>query len=564
MKSGVDNSVSPWRYRFILLLLFLISASLVWRLVYLTLIDQSFLRNQGNARTLRMFRLPAYRGIITDRQGEPLAVSTPVKSVWINPKTFSATPKQLHQLSNLLSMSMTELKKRIPNSSTTHVEFVYLKRHIQPAIAANVDKLAVPGIHLQQEFRRYYPEGEVTAQLVGFTNIDDRGQEGMELAYDSWLRGEAGKKRVLVDRLGQAVSDLGIVKEVRPGHDLVLSVDKRLQYLAYRELKEAVVKYKAESGSVVILQPQTGEVLAMANYPSFNPNKRFRRGDGSQRNRAVTDLFEPGSTMKAFSIANALASGRYQPDTKISVSPGKMKIGRNIVKDPHGDLGTIDLTTILSRSSNVGVAKLTLSLPSDSLPNLLYKAGISHKTNSGFPGESSGTMQSLKPWQRFSLATQAFGYAFSVTNLQLAQAYSIFATGGLKYPVTLLRAEQAPQGEQVLTKQVADTMLTMLESDVTSYGTRRVGVKGYRVAGKTGTTRMLGPNGYQIDHHIASFAGIAPVSHPQFVISVVVKDPKGFRYYGGQIAAPLFSRILTGALRIAAASPDQQKVASSS
>lgn len=559
MKRGIDKSVSPWRYRFILIILLLISASLIWRLAYLTLIEQSFLRNQGDARTLRTFHIPAYRGIISDRNGEPLAVSTPVKSVWINPQTFKATPQQSQQLAKLLTMSVAHLNKKIP-PATSSTEFIYLKRQIEPVIAERIARLAIPGVHLQQEFRRYYPEGEATAQLLGFTNIDDRGQEGLELAYESWLRGEPGKKRVLIDRLGRAVSDLGILKEARPGHDLTLSIDKRLQYLAYRELKKAVLDHQATSGSVVILQPQTGEVLAMANYPSFNPNKRFRQDDGRQRNRAVTDLFEPGSTMKTFSMVNILASGQYQPDTEISVSPGWMKVGKNIVRD-HKDLGVIDLATILQRSSNVGIAKLTLSLPYDRLPNLLRKVGIGQRTGSGFPGERKGTIQKIKPWQHFSLATLTFGYGLSVTNLQLARAYAILAAGGMKYPVTLLKPEHLPQGEQIIQKSVADDVLSMLESVVSSGGGKRARVKGYRVAGKTGTVRLLGPNGYQTDHHSALFAGIAPLEHPQFVVTIVINDPKGWQYYGSQLAAPIFSRILSGALRILAVSPDKKRQA---
>ncbi|MCD6056033.1 MAG: ftsI [Gammaproteobacteria bacterium] len=553
------SDVITWRYRFIFIVLLFLSAALIWRLVYLTLIDQSFLRNQGDARTLRIFSMPAYRGIITDRNGEPLAVSTPVQSVWITPKTFEPTAAQLQQLSQLLSMPLSVLKKHIPAQDTS-VEFVYLKRQIEPAIADRIEQLAIPGLHFQQEFRRYYPEGEVTAQLIGFTNIDDEGQEGMELAYDAWLRGEPGKKRVIVDRMGRAVSNIRVLKEAQPGHNLTLSIDKRLQYLAYRELKKAVLDNKATAGSVVILQPQTGEVLAMVNYPSFNPNQRIRKKDDTHRNRAVTDMFEPGSTAKTFSVVSALMSGKYEPTTIVDVSPGWMKVDHNIVRDEH-NLGQIDVKTILKRSSNVGIAKLTLSLPPERLPDLFYKIGFGSRTNSGFPGESTGTIQNLKPRQHFSLATLAFGYGLSVTDLQLAQAYAILAEDGVKYPVSLLKVKHPPPGAPVLPKKVAQETVDMLESVVETGGTApKAQVKGYRVAGKTGTARMLGPKGYQSDHHIAFFVGIAPVSQPEFVVSVVITDPKGREYLGGDVAAPVFSRILGGALRVLAISPDRDRV----
>ena len=544
-----------WRYYFILCLLCIMGLVLVWRLIYLTVIDQSFLRTQGNARTLRVINIPAFRGIITDRNGQPLAVSTPVQSVWVDPNDFSADEEQYHRLASLLLMSESALKHRI-HDQPANSAFVYLKRQINPSIANQIAVLEIPGIHLQQEFRRYYPEGEVTAQLLGFTNIDDKGQAGIELEYDNWLRGETGKKQVLVDRLGQVVEDVCILKAANAGHNVTLSIDRRLQYLAYRELKKAVVDSQAQSGSVVILQPKTGEVLAMANYPSFNPNQRLRDNSANQRNRAVTDVFEPGSTMKTFSIVSALESGQYQPDTKVRVSPGWLRIGKNTVRDER-DLGTIDLTTILQHSSNVGIAKVTLSLPSEQLPNLLYKVGVGRRTTSGFPGESAGTIQPIAPWQKFSLATLAFGYGLSMTNLQLAQAYAILAANGVKYPITLLRVDQLSHGDQILTPRVTQETVNMLESVVRPGGTAtRAQIKGYRVAGKTGTVRLLGPQGYEKDHHIALFVGLAPVSNPQFVVSVVIRDPKK-NYYGGYLAAPVFSRIVSNALRIWAISPDE-------
>lgn len=434
---------------------------------------------------------------------------------------------------------------------------MYIKRQINPMLAAKVKALGIDGIHFKPEFRRYYPDGEVTAHLTGFTNIDDQGQEGLELAYNDWLRGIPGKKQVLVDRYGHIVADTESIREARPGHNLVLSVDSRIQYLAYRDLKAAVSKFKAKSGSIVVLDVKTGEVLAMANVPSYNPNHRVKAHNNRFRNRAVTDIFEPGSTIKAFSVANALDSGNYTPDTIVDTSPGWMMINGNRVHDDRNN-GKISVTTILQRSSNMGVTKLTLSLPPDSLPAVLNKLGFGHRTNIVYPGESPGYLPYHTDWKPFSLATLSFGYGLAVTDIQLASAYAVLAAGGIKRPVSLLKVDRTIKGERIFSEKVAKEVVTMLETVVEHGGTAtRARVPGYRVAGKTGTVRIAGPGGYEKNHHRGLFVGMAPASKPRLVIAVIINDPRSGQYYGGLVAAPVFSQVMGGALRLLDIPPDK-------
>ncbi len=559
MKHECEQPTYTWRYLFILFVLLLGIVGLLARLLYLGVYDSNFLRKQGNARTLRTVSLPAFRGMLTDRNGEPLAISTPVASVWVNPQKFVINEKNIKKLATLIKVDPKRLKKRIKRNK--HREFVYVRRQLAPNQAEKVKTLKLPGVHLTREFRRYYPEGEVAAQLVGFTNIDDRGQEGMELAYNKWLRGIPGRKRVLVDRLGRSVADVDTLREAQPGRNLALSIDRRIQYLAYRDLKRAINKYKAKSGSIVVLDVKTGEVLAMANQPSFNPNHRTKGDVAAYRNRAVTDVFEPGSTIKSFSVANALTNGHYTPRTKINTNPGWLMLDGHKVSDEH-DNGVIDVTTILQRSSNMGVTKLTLSLPADSLLGTLQQVGFGKRTASGFPGEVSGYLPKNPPRQAFDLATLSFGYGMSVTDLQLAQAYAIVAAGGIKRPVSLLRVDKAVPGRQALSRNVSRELLTMLESVVEPGGTAtRAQVRGYRVAGKTGTVRKVGPDGYEKNHHVAIFVGAAPVSNPRLVVAVMVNDPSGGQFYGGLVAAPVFSQVMGGALRLLDIPPDHQLMA---
>lgn len=542
------------RYYLIIILLLIAVAGLVWRLVDLTVLKHAFLQGQGDARTLRTIAIPAYRGMILDRNGEPLAISTPVASIWVNPKEFVATRANVAQLTSLLNLSSSDLHNRITNTGDR--EFIYLKRGIDPQIGAAVKALKIPGIYMQPEFRRYYPDGEVMAHVLGFTNVDDHGQEGMELAYDQWLNGAPGIKRVLKDRLGNTVEDMSVVKAPRPGQNLYLSIDSRIQYFAYQQLQAGIQKFQASSGSAVVLDVRTGEILAMVNWPSFNPNNRPADQDGRYRNRAVTDTFEPGSTIKPFSMASALASGKYNVNSRIDTSPGFIFIDGKRVRDEHNN-GVIDLTTILKLSSNVGMSKITTSLPPQNWWNMLHSVGFGQTTDSGFPGERTGLLPNYPVWNPFVLATMSFGYGMSVTQLQLVQAYSILANDGVKIPVTFLRLNTPPAGQQVMNPTIAREIRTMLESVLTQGGTAPLArVPGYRVTGKTGTAHIVGPQGYEKDHYNSIFVGIAPASNPRLLVAVVLHDPQGKQYLGGYTSGPIFSQIMANALRLMNIAPD--------
>lgn len=546
-----------WRYGFVTVVFFLIVLALFVRMVNLTMWQKEFLQKQGESRSKRIISIPGLRGMIQDRNGFPLAISSPVDSVWINPQEFSLTHENAALLANKIGLPEKEVYDHIllyKNKS-----FVYIKRELNPSVAEAVKTLGIPGVYLQQEYKRFYPDGEVASQLVGYTNIDGNGQEGMELAYNQWLTGQEGKQLVLEDLKGNVVSVIKQISEQQPGHTLTLSIDRRIQFLAYQALKEAVVHYQAKSGSAVVLDIDTGEVLAMVNQPSFNPNDRSMYNEG-YRNRAVTDTFEPGSTMKAFSIMSALDSNQYTPDTVIATAPGYYKVGRNWVRDEL-NYKELTVTGVLQKSSNVGVSKMTLSLPGDQFWGMLQRVGFGQPTSSGFPGEQGGYLIHQSPWNPFALATLAFGYGISVTTLQLAQAYAVIGHHGMKVPITLLKGGQKnnEKPEQVIEPKIADEMLTMLESviggDEGTGGQARV--QGYRVAGKTGTAKIAGPGGYYQHRYRGSFVGIAPVSHPRLVVAVVVIDPQGSAYYGGLIAAPAFSKIMGGALHMLDIPPDR-------
>ncbi len=541
------------RKRFLLLLFVLIvlASILLWRMLDLTVLNRGFLEKQGNARSLRTVDIPAYRGMITDRHGSPLAMSTPVEAIWINPHEVDPKHPNLAKLAEDLGLSMDELKTKI---NYKNKEFIYLKRGVDPIIAEDIKNLKIPGVHLQREFKRYYPDGEATSQLVGFTNVDDQGQEGLELAYNGWLKGEPGQQQILKDRMGHAIADVQRLKEPKPGKNLMLSIDRRIQYVAYRELKKMVAKLKVRSGSVVVLDAKSGEVLAMVNQPSYNPNNRSEISSARIRNRALTDTFEPGSVMKAFSIASGLASGKYTPETEIDTNPSWVKVPgrRSLITDEHPG-GVMTVTKVLQKSSNVGVTKMMLSLPMNQLPDLLRTAGFGESTNSGFPGESPGVLPGNHIWSPAAVATLAFGYGLSATPTQLARAYSVFANHGELLPISLLVTHNKPQSTFVMDKKAADEMLLMLEAVVEGGSGTLAKVKGYRVGGKTGTSRIAGKSGgYDKDHHIATFAGIAPISDPRLVIIIVIDDPKlgGLSYYAATAAAPVFSKVMAGSLRI--------------
>lgn len=555
MKKGHHS----FRLAVIALFFVLILLVLIWRLLDLMILNRQFLQGQGDARSMRVIDIPAYRGMILDREGVPLAVSTPVQSLWVNPKTFAPNKKQLKTLAKLIGEQPRTLLKRIQKAHQR--EFIYLKRQLTPMLAKNIDDMHIPGVNFQQEYKRYYPEADSVAQLIGFTNLDDNGIEGLELAYQDWLVGLSGKKRVEKDRMGRIISELGVLKEPRPGHLLQLSIDHRIQFFAYHELKDTVLKYGARYGSVVVLDTKTGEVLAVANYPSFNPNVRSHYTLDSYRNKAMTDTFEPGSVMKPFSIASALQSGHFTPDTIIDTRPSYMMVHGHTIRDIH-NYGVLSVTGVLQHSSNVGVTKMILTDPPEQLINLLVQAGFGQRTETGYPGESDGSIVKIADANPFVHATLGFGYGLSVTSLQLAKAYLIFANQGQLFPVTLIH--HAPPGErtQVIKADVAQQLLQMMEAVVSlSGGTGKLAeVPGYRVAGKTGTARIAGKKGYEEKRYISSFVGLAPVSQPRLVVAVVIHEPTQLGYYGGAVAAPLFSKVMGAALRILDIPPDQTTV----
>ena len=527
---------------------------LIWRSVDLQVLNKEFLQEHGDARALRVVEIPAHRGMIADRNGEPLAISTPVNSAWAMPQKVLASGRDLAPLATLLETNSEELEILLRERFGR--EFVYLRRHVDPALSEKIAALDIPGIYFQQEYRRYYPAGEVASHLIGFTNIDDVGQEGLELAYDEWLRGTPGGKRVLKDRLGRIVANVESIRPARSGRVLELSIDRRIQYLAYRELKSAVNLHRAHAGSLVMLDAKTGEVMALAGQPSYNPNNRNDLRSGFFRNRAITDAFEPGSTLKPFTIAAALQSGFYSPVTPVDTRPGYLKIGHHTIRDIN-NYGVIDLASIIRKSSNVGAAKIALSLEPGLLWQTLADFGFGKITGSGFPGETAGRLDIPDNWSEVELATVAFGYGLSVTVLQLAQAYLTLANDGELLPLSFHKILSPPGGHRVLPENTAAQILAMLEAVVRDGGTGyRAAVNGYRVAGKTGTVRKTKAGGYSEDRYLSLFAGIAPASDPRLVMVVMIDDPKGGQYYGGQVAAPVFSRVMSGALRLLNVSPD--------
>jgi cell division protein FtsI (penicillin-binding protein 3) len=542
-----------WRSRIATAFLFLCAAVLVARSFQLQVLNNAFLVREADARHLRVAKIAAHRGIITDRNGEPLAVSTPVDSVWVNPrKLIAAASDSIPQLAAALRVDAGELRRRLTRN--VDKEFLYLRRHMRPSDAEAIAQLRIPGVEREREYRRYYPAGEVTGHLIGFTNIDDQGQEGLELAFNHWLEGKPGKKRVLQDRLGRIVEDVERIESPSPGRELATSIDLRIQYLAYRELKSAVQRNNAESGSVVVLDVATGEVLATANQPSYNPNDRSQFAAARYRNRAITDIFEPGSSIKPLIIAAALESGRYDGRSRVDTSPGFVKV----IEDEH-NLGKIDLKTILARSSNVGATKIAMSLPPESLYSVLSGFGLGRLSASGFPGESAGLLSHYSNWRPISQATLAYGYGLSVTPLQLAQAYSVIGAGGLHRPVSLVRIDAQPIARRVISADTADTVLAMLENVVSPGGTgRRAAIAGYRVGGKTGTVKKFAPGGYSEKRYTALFAGLAPISDPRLAVVVIIDEPTDGNYYGGDVAAPVFARVVNGAFRILAIPPDDR------
>jgi cell division protein FtsI (penicillin-binding protein 3) len=550
-----DSAVDfPGRRRLILGVLALGALALLLRAVQLVHFEGEFLQVQGDARALRTVQVPAYRGMILDRNGEPLAASTAVDSVWVNPKEFGAERARWPEVARVLGMRLADLERVLAGRAAR--EFVYVRRHIEPELAGRVRATGVAGVYLQREYRRYYPTGEVTAHVVGFTDVDDAGQEGVELAYDDLLRGRPGAKRVIRDRLGQVVEDVESIRQPVPGRDLYLSLDRRLQYLANRELKAAVTEHGAKGGSVVILDARSGEVLAMVNQPAYNPNRTADRVGARFRNRAVTDVFEPGSTIKPFTVAAGLESGRFRPETVIDTSPGLLRVGRLTVRDVH-NCGAVNLNGIIQKSSNVGATKIALALPAQALWRMFSGVGFGRSTGSGFPGEVPGVLTDPGRWGEVHRATLSYGYGLNATALQLARAYGVLAGDGQLRPVTMLRRAGPVDGEPVLSPRIARDIRHMLELVTAEGGTgTRARVPGYRVGGKTGTAKKSTRGGYARGRYQALFAGIAPLSQPRLVMVALVDEPGGEAYYGGQVAAPIFGRVMAEALRILGVPPD--------
>jgi cell division protein FtsI (penicillin-binding protein 3) len=549
-----DAPVGAWRTWLVGAALTVGGLALVTRGVYLQVIEQDFLLRQGDARYLRDVKLSANRGMVLDRNGEPLAVSTPVDTVWADPRKLAQRPQDFARLAQALDRDPQWLARRV--TSNLDREFIYLVRHMRPADAAKVRALGIPGVDTLREYRRYYPAGEVTGHLLGFTNVDDVGQEGVELAFDQWLGGDPGVKRVMRDREGRTLEDIERIKAPRPGEDLRTSIDLRVQYLAYRELKSAVQENKARGGSVVVLDVGTGEVLAMVNQPAFNPNDREQYLPSRYRNRATNDFFEPGSSIKPFVVAAAMTTGRYHGDTLIDTNPGAIRVGIKTIRDKH-NLGTVDLQTVLAKSSNVGLVKLALAMKPQEMWATLHDFGFGSVTGSGFPGESAGILAGPQQWRPISQATMSYGYGLSVTPLQLTQAYAVLGAAGVRRPVTLRRVETPPEGERVLDEAVARELLGIMEAVVGETGTaRRASVVGYRVAGKTGTAWKAAEGGYNATRYMAVFGGVVPASQPRLACLVVIDEPSAGRFYGGEVAAPVFAAVMSGALRLLAVPPD--------
>jgi cell division protein FtsI (penicillin-binding protein 3) len=540
------------RARLLAALLALTALVLLGRSIQLQVFDQRFIAHQADMRHARSARMVAHRGAIQDRYGEPLAVSSPVDTVWVNPPEFAEAGEGIARLARALKVNRQWLEQRV--TSNLDREFLYVARHVEPDEATRVRKLGIPGVYFQREYKRFYPNAEVTGHLLGFTNLDEAGQEGLELAFDRSLAGTDGSKRVIQDGRGQVIKNVEVVRAPVQGQDLATSIDLRIQYLAYRELKAAVRKHRARAGTVIVLDIATGEVLAMVNQPSFNPNDRGQYEVARYRNRAVTDIFEPGSSIKPFVVAASLASGRYRADSRIDAIP--FKVGARLIRDHH-DLGTIDMGEVLARSSNVAMAKIALSLDRGGMHDALRGLGFGEVTASGFPGESAGLLTSAANWRPINVATMAYGYGLSVTPLQLAQAYATVGAFGLHRPISFRRADTAPAGERVLPARVARDLIGLLEGAVTPAGTGvKAAVPGYRVAGKTGTAWKAIPGGYSTDRYLSVFAGVVPATAPRLAVIVMVDEPQGVLYYGGDVAAPVFSAVTSGALRLMSVAPD--------
>ena len=554
----LEGALYPWRFRLMLGLLALMVGAIVWRIFDLQVVDRDFLIGQGDARSLRHIPIPAHRGLITDRNGEPLAVSTPVTTLWANAKELQVAKDKWPQLAAALGQDPKALAERL--EAQANKEFIYLVRGLTPEQGQQVLDLKVPGVYGIEEFRRFYPAGETTAHMVGFTDIDDHGREGVELAYDEWLAGVPGKRQVIKDRRGRLIKDVQVTKNAKAGKPLALSIDLRLQYLANRELRNAIIENGAKAGSLVIMDVKTGEILAMVNQPTYNPNNRRNLQPAMMRNRAMIDVFEPGSTMKAISMSAALETGRWKPSDKVEVYPGTLQLGRYTIRDVSRSEGPVlDLTGILINSSNVGMSKVAFDIGGETIYRLAQKIGLGQPTGLDFPGERVGNLPNYREWKKAETATLSYGYGLSVTAIQLAHAFSVLANNGRMVPLSLIHVDEAPKATQVIPENVAKTIQGMLQQVIEApRGVFRAQVPAYHVAGKSGTARKtsVGTKGYAENSYRSLFAGFGPMSDPRYAIVVVIDEPSKAGYFGGLVSAPVFSKVMSGTLRLMNITPD--------
>ncbi len=554
----LEGALFPWRFRLVLGLLGVMVAAIAWRIIDLQVVDRAFLKGQGDARSVRHIPIPAHRGLITDRNGEPLAVSTPVTTLWANAKEMQTAKEKWPALAAALGQDPKALAERL--EAQANKEFIYLVRGLTPEQGQSVLDLKVPGVYGIEEFRRFYPAGEVTAHMVGFTDIDDHGREGVELAYDEWLAGVPGKRQVIKDRRGRLIKDVQVTKNAKAGKPLALSIDLRLQYLANRELRNAIIENGAKAGSLVIMDVKSGEILAMVNQPTYNPNNRRNLQPAMMRNRAMIDVFEPGSTMKAISMSAAIETGRWKPTDTVEVYPGTLQIGKYTIKDVSKSEGPVlDLTGILINSSNVGMSKVAFDIGGETIFRLAQKVGLGQDTGLGFPGERVGNLPNYREWRKAETATLSYGYGISVTAIQLVHAFSALANNGRLAPLTLIKSDKAPQTTQVLPEAVAKTMQTMLQQVIEApRGVFRAQVPAYHVGGKSGTARKtsVGTKGYAENSYRSLFAGFGPMSDPRYAIVVVIDEPTKAGYFGGLVSAPVFSKVMSGTLRLMNITPD--------
>jgi cell division protein FtsI (penicillin-binding protein 3) len=555
---GLEGALYPWRFRLVLALLALMVGAIAWRIIDLHVIDHDFLQAHGDARSVRHIPIPAHRGLITDRNGEPLAVSTPVITLWANGKELAKAQNRWADLAAALGQEPQAFAKRLQQASER--EFMYLVRGLTPEQGQAILDLKVPGVYSIEEFRRFYPAGEVAAHVIGFTDVDDRGREGMELAFDEWLAGVPGKRQVLKDRRGRLIKDVQVTQNAKAGKTLALSIDLRLQYLAHRELRNALVENGAKAGSLVIMDVKTGEVLAMANQPTYNPNNRRNLQPAAMRNRAMIDVFEPGSTVKPLSMSAALQSGRWKPEDIVEVWPGSLQIGRYTIKDVSKTQGReLNLTGILINSSNVGMSKVAFDIGGESIYSMMQQLGLGQDTGLGFPGERVGNLPNHRKWPKAETATLSYGYGLAITAVQLVHAYAVLANDGRSVPLTMTRADRVPEGVQVMSEDVAKTMQGMLQQVIEApRGVFRAQVPGYHVSGKSGTARKasVGTKGYTANAYRSMFAGFAPSSDPRIAMVVVIDEPSKAGYFGGLVSAPVFSKVMGGTLRLMNITPD--------